>query len=146
MNQVIADPMITALQDLLRTFDEGASEQDVLWRERLHFALGQLADAIQEEVRTADKTMREVGEMNPDLQNAPGTDRHFQSTREQLIKLNEQVYQLRADVRSSSQDSPMDWAQLRARGDEIRAAVEKVRQMDNAFVQETVNADLGSGE
>jgi hypothetical protein len=146
MNQIKLDPLVATVEGLQVAVDAACHGRDSQWADSVHFALGQLAAAIQQQVQAAEKSMEIVGDINPDFQNAPVTERHIEGTREQLIKLGEQVHQLRADIRNARESSVVDAAQIRWRGNEICAAVDKVRHADNEFLQTTFNTDLGAGE
>lgn len=145
MSQNKPDPLLTTLQELRRILDANTGVPGSQWADAVHLALGQLAAAIQEEVQGAEKTMETVGEINPDLQNTPGAERHIRTKRADLIKLGEQVHQLRADVRQCLQDNS-DPTPLRLRGQEICTALEKVRHRENEFLLTTLNVNPGSGE
>ena len=145
MSQNKPDPLLTSIQELRRILDANSGVPDSRWNDSVHRALGQLAAAIQEEVEGAEKAMETVGEINPDFQNTPGAERHIRTKRADLIKLGEQVHQLRADVREGVQKG-FDQAQLRFRAQEICSAVERVRHTENEFLLTTLNINPGSGE
>jgi hypothetical protein len=146
MNRIKPDLLVVTMQKLQRAVDAVSWGQDPQWVNNLHNVLGQSAAAIQQGIQAAESSMEIVGEINPDLQHAPVTERHMESTRAQLISLGEQVHQLRADIRNGCERGDLDTAEIQRRGTEICTAVEKVRHADNDFFQTALNIDLGAGE
>ncbi len=146
MNQVKTDLLVVTTRYLQHAVAADCRGQNPQWGIDVHFALGQLASAIQQGVQAAEHSMKIVGELNPDLQHTPVSERHMESSRGQLIKLGEQVHQLRADIRIACAKDDLDIEKIRQRGAEICADVEKVRHADNDFFQKALNTDLGTGE
>jgi hypothetical protein len=146
MMEVRTCPLGAAVQELHRTLDANCRAQESQWAGDVHSALGQLASAIQDEVQAVEKSMKMVGDINPDFQNAPVAERHTQTRRDQLIQLGEQVHRLRADIRTESEWLVIDVAQICKRADVIHDALEQVRLEDDDFLQTTLNTNLGAGE
>ncbi len=146
MSQVNIQTLLATTQKLKRAYSAHWQDRESQWASDVHVALGELATAIQDEVQGSEKSMKIVGEINPDFRDAPVTDRHIQANREQLIQLGEQVHQLRADLRSAEERGVFDVDQIRRRCGEIHDALESVRHEDNDFLQNTLNTNLGAGE
>jgi 7-keto-8-aminopelargonate synthetase-like enzyme len=111
----------------------------------VYLALGRLADAIQAEVEKAEHTMKTVGDVNPDLENAPTAERQVTASRDKLIRLGEEVHQFRAEIRRHG-STIVDAAQVQSQGLALADAIEKVRRTDDHFLLDAFNSNLGSGE
>jgi hypothetical protein len=146
MNEVKSDLLVASMHGLRQALAADYRDRDSWWADAVHIALGQAAAAIQEEVQAVEQSMANVGDINPDFQNAPAAERHVQATREQFIRLGEKVHQLRAYIRQAGENHLLDPAQLRLRGQEIADAIEKVRKADEKFLLDTVNSNPGAGE
>jgi hypothetical protein len=146
MNQINPDPLVAATEELQRALNADARARSSQWADDVHAALEVLAAAIQEEVQAAEKSTAMVGNINPDFQNAPGTERHVQTTREQLINLGERVHQLRADLRHAGGHHALDLAQMRPRGQELLDAIAKLRHAMDEYLMKTLNTNPGAGE
>jgi hypothetical protein len=146
MSQNKPDPLLTGVQELQRTLAANSGAHDAQWGNSVHLALGRLAAGIQEEVQSAEKAMETVGEINPDFQNTPTSERHIRTKRADLIKLGEQVHQLRAEIRADAPGNGLGPAQLVERGQAICAEIEKVRHTENEFMLTTLNVNPGGGD
>lgn len=139
MNAAKSDRLTASMLTLRQALAGGA--QGPAWTDAVHAALGAVADAIQGKVQTTEQSLADVGDINPDFQNAPATERKIEASRAELIRLGEQVHQLRADLRQTGDAPPLRiWAQ------KIADAIEKAQHAQDAFVLDTVNSNPGSGE
>lgn len=146
MSEVKLDPVLSATKQL-REFLESPQKADAsAWAEDVRKSLGQLATAIQSEVQRSEGVRRDVGEINPDLQNSPTTERHIETSRVQFIQLGEKIHQLRADMNQPGEVKRMDTASVRRRATEIIVDAEATRKADDTFLLDAVNSNPGSGE
>jgi hypothetical protein len=146
MNQLQAPPLVATCQELERALDAEDRKRHAAWADDVHFLLGQLAAMIQEDVRAAEKNLEAIDAINPDFQNAPVTERHNLARRAQLIDLGEKIHQLRAELRCVRANQAFDLNQMRRRGKEICATVEKINHASIDFLQTTLNTNPGAGE
>ena len=146
MDQIKSDPLFASMHGLRQALAADYRDRDSWWADAVHIALGQVAAAIQGEVQAVEQSLANIGDINPDFQNAPAAERHIQATREQFIRLGEMVHQLRADIRQTGKNNLLDCAQLRLRGQEIANTIEKVRKADERFLLDTINTNPGAGE
>jgi hypothetical protein len=146
MNVVKSDRLLASVNTLRHALSAEGSADGRQWGEAVHGALGRVIDAIADEVHAAEQSLKDLGEINPDFQNSPVADRHVTATRDQLIRLREQVHQLRSEIRQLLEMHPLDLVQVRLRGEEIAAAIEKVRAANDKFLLATVNTNPGAGE
>jgi len=146
MNEVKTDPLCVAVDKFLSALAAESRSQELVWADGVHLALGRLADAIQQEVQSAEQETKTVGDINPDLQNAPAVERHTQTMRTQLIQLGEKVHQLRTEVRTAREGRTVKSAQLRLLGEELGAALKKVRHAKDEFLLKTFNSNPGAGD
>lgn len=116
------------------------------WLDATYEALGHVADAVHDEVGTVEDIPDRLGDINPDFQHVPSTQRHVDTTRNLMIQLGEQAHQLRAEIRQAHEMPPLDLVQLRLRGEEIAGMIEKVEKDDEKFMFETANSNPGAGE
>lgn len=146
MTEQKTDRIGASLNRLKSALEAGGPNEPNGWIDTMHQLLGRLASAIQEEVRSAQKSKDNVGDINPDFQNSPGTERHVDAVRDQWIQIAESIYQLRAELRQSQDIRYFDVTTWRQRVDEIAKAVEKVRHADDEFLLKTLNSNPGAGE
>ncbi len=146
MTEQQTDRIGAALNKLKGALEAGGPNEPNGWIDTMHQLLGRLASAIQEEVRSAEKSKENVGDINPDFQNAPVTERHVEGVRDQWIQIGESIYQLRAELRQSQDLRYFDVTTWRQRVDEIAKAVEEVRHSDDEFLLKTLNSNPGAGE
>jgi hypothetical protein len=146
MSQANLDRLFTSVRDLRHALAEESLSNAQRWADAVHRALGDMADAIQDAIERAERTMANLGDINPDFQNAPVTERHVALTRDKWIELGEKVHALRAEIRHQPPRQPLDLVKLRLRAAEIADAVAKVREADDRFLLDTFNSNLGAGE
>jgi hypothetical protein len=146
MNQLQSPPLDTVCHELERALDSEDRERHAPWADDVHFLLGQLAATIQEDVGAAEMNLEAIDAINPDFQNAPVTERHNLARRAQLITLGEKIHQLRAELRCVRENQGFDLNQMRGRGKEICASVEKIHRASIDFLQTTLNSNPGAGE
>jgi hypothetical protein len=140
-----ADALTMAMKHIRQCLASDHENQDDPWLDELHDMLGNLAAAIQYEVQSAEQAQRAIGEINPDFADAPTTEHHIETMREQFIRAGEIVHQLRADIRNISGPAS-DRSSLSTRTEELLHELEKVRETDNRFLLETLNSNPGAGE
>jgi hypothetical protein len=146
MNRTQTDPVYAAITFVRQKLALDSSCADASWMIALHDGLAKLSEAIQQELHIAERAREELGDINPDFQNVPGTERMLETTRSRLIRLGEQVHQLRADLRNPDNVQPLDIVQMRLRCEEILDRIEAVRHADDRMVLEAVNSNPGAGE
>jgi len=146
MSQSKRDPLFAAMDEFQRALFAEPAGRDLLWADAVHTALGGLAEAVQVDLQTAEREPKLVGDVNPDFQNAPVVERHAETIRVQLIELGENIHQLRAEIRGEREHGFVNTTYLRLLGEKIRSSVEKVRQVDDAFLVMAFNTNLGAGE
>ena len=139
------DPVFAAVQKLRRVLGRDP-QANAHWLDAIHERIGQLSDAIKEQVHSTEHVKAEMGQINPDFQHAPGTERHDDCVREQLIQLNERLHQLRADLRNAKSTQTQDLFELRSRIEELVEEIEHVRKEDDKFILDTVNSNPGAGD
>ena len=138
MTQTSVDPLVNSVHRLRDSLQ--GEENDVSER------LGELADAIKDQVGDTDQMKKNVGEINTDFQNIPVVERRSEQMRAKLIQLGEQIHQLRADFRRTGEIGPQDGSRLRAKAEQIANEVEAIRVADDKYMLDTVNSNPGSGE
>jgi hypothetical protein len=142
MTHIVAEPLFAAVEEFRHALHAEPRSGHSQWADGVHAALASLGEAIQEEVRAAEQDLKHVGEVNLDFQDAPVNERHIETMRRQLIKLGEQMHQLRADIRAAQIGAD----EVRRRGEECVNQVEKVRHAKNEFLLKTLNSNPGAGE
>ena len=146
MSRVQTDPIFAATKLLRQKLADAPEESDSRWMDKVHDGLARLSDAIQAEIHSAERSREELGDINPDFQNVPGTERRLEKTRKQFIQLGEQVHQLRADLRDMGNVQPLDVIQMRLRCEELLSQTEKVSRDDDRVMLEAANSNPGAGE
>jgi hypothetical protein len=146
MTNMKTDKLIASANKLRRTLAAESRDGNQAWAENVFSALGETASAVQEEVRTAEQSKESVGELNPDFEPMPVTERHVDSMRKQMIQLGEQLHQLRADLKQARDGKTVDTAPWRERGQQIADAIEKLRRDDDGYVLEKLNSNPGAGD
>jgi hypothetical protein len=146
MAQVIHDQILESVIVLRESLAIDGSNDIPGWAQDIHHALGQLVNAVSDNVRGAEHTADKLGDINPDVQNTAATDRHVENAREKMIKLGEKAHELRAEIRQTPPRRTLEMIQLRLRGEELVAAIEKVRKADDKFFLDAMNSNPGAGE
>ena len=146
MTQVIHDQILESVIVLREALAHDGSEDVPSWAQDVHHALGQLVNAVSDSVRGAEQTAAKLGDINPDVQNTAATDRHVENARAKMIKLGEKAHELRAEIRQTPPRRTLDMIQMRLRGEQLAAAIEKVRKADDKFFLDTMNSNPGAGE
>jgi hypothetical protein len=146
MGLCYTDPVVECLHGLHLALATDHTNDESSWADDVYTALGQVADAIQDEVHEAEQTLDAVAELNPDFQNMPGTERHVDESRTRMIQLAEKIHQLRADIRQGLATATLALPAWQQRSLEIGAAIEKLRRQDTKFVLDTLNTNPGAGE
>jgi len=146
MIEMNVDPLGPALDELCNAMSAEPDEQTSRWSESVYASLGEVVAAIHEELEIPLHTVTVVGEVNSDLQNVPGTERHAETARAHLIGLAEEIHLMRARILQALGMGVQEVSQWRRQVREIIVAVEGVRREEDRFVLDSINSDLGSGE
>jgi len=133
MNDNRAESLFTTTGKLRRVVAPELSVQDTRWVDTVPAVLSDLASALQHEAQHAGACV-DADAVDRALENTPVMDRFAETARGRLIRLADQVHQLRTELHQSQAHLPLNLIQLRLRCLEVASAVEAMHQADDRFL------------